>query len=329
MDDSGEDPAPNRPRPLDVSEEKGASSARRRLLLLGVAASLLAAGLFVAARHLFPTELITPGSPPSGSEQAPSRIISLSPAVTDTLVFLGARSQLVAISQFCEDEGLPRVGTAITPNFEKIARLAPELIVTTSVVGGHQQELSRIARTVDLPWYSLDDVIESTRALGRLAHLGPAADQLAAQLEQTLSPSAPADAPRVLLLLGSFQDAQLYYVHPASLHGSLLSSCGFRNAIESPPSGPPRLGVERLLRLDPDGVVFFESRAASETSDAELLEPLTRLRPLSAVKSGRMGVFRRPGLHGMGPGVLDHQTALCGMLDDLFAHTPPAQVGQP
>jgi len=65
---------------------------------------------------------------PAPADAGPPRIVSLAPAVTETLFAIGAGGLVVGISDYCnyppEALGLPRLGTSITPNYEAIARLA-------------------------------------------------------------------------------------------------------------------------------------------------------------------------------------------------------------
>ena len=64
---------------------------------------------------------------------APMRIVSLAPSVTETLFALGAGSDVVGVSQYCDYppqvRDLPRVGSFLTPNLEAIIALRPTLVV--------------------------------------------------------------------------------------------------------------------------------------------------------------------------------------------------------
>src|SRR5512146_2715162 len=63
----------------------------------------------------------------------PSRIVSLAPAVTETLFALGEGGAVVGVSQYCDyppaATHLPKVGTFLTPNVEAIAALRPDVLV--------------------------------------------------------------------------------------------------------------------------------------------------------------------------------------------------------
>ncbi|HEY6079849.1 MAG TPA: helical backbone metal receptor, partial [Polyangiaceae bacterium] len=101
----------------------------------------------------------------------PPRVVSLSPALTETTLALGAGEQLVGISDFCElppGKTLPRLGSALTPNHEAIAALEPSLILCDASVGSKGHSLAALAPCEILPWLTLAEVVQSTRRLGQL-----------------------------------------------------------------------------------------------------------------------------------------------------------------
>jgi iron complex transport system substrate-binding protein len=63
----------------------------------------------------------------------PSRVVSLSPALTEKLYDIGLEEALVGVSDYCdypiEAAGLPKCGTALLPNLERIADLNPHVIL--------------------------------------------------------------------------------------------------------------------------------------------------------------------------------------------------------
>ena len=79
--------------------------------------SLLLAPLAAACR-----ERAAPAPSPSASAPAgaPRRVVSLAPALTDSLFAIGAGPQVIGISDYCdyppEATKLPRLGTSLTPD---------------------------------------------------------------------------------------------------------------------------------------------------------------------------------------------------------------------
>src|SRR4051812_14003451 len=66
------------------------------------------------------------------TSRVPSRIVSTSPSITETLFALQLGDRVVGVSAYCrypkEVLSLPRVGTFLKPEPETIARLKPDLV---------------------------------------------------------------------------------------------------------------------------------------------------------------------------------------------------------
>src|SRR5262249_38147498 len=99
------------------------------------------------------------------------RIVSLSPAMTETLFALGAGDQVVGRTEYdnypAEVRKLPAAGTSLRPSYEAIVRLAPTLIVGQAIKDAPLAELERIAPTRLLPWLTVADIAAGMRELGR------------------------------------------------------------------------------------------------------------------------------------------------------------------
>jgi iron complex transport system substrate-binding protein len=67
------------------------------------------------------------------AQSGQQRVVSLAPAITETLFALGAGPQVVGVSQYCdyppEVLKLPKIGTFLTPNIEAIAGLRPTIVI--------------------------------------------------------------------------------------------------------------------------------------------------------------------------------------------------------
>jgi iron complex transport system substrate-binding protein len=248
-----------------------------------------------------------------GCQRAPaatsttSRLVSLSPGITDALFEIGAGANVIARSDYCkypaEVTRLPHVGTSLTPNYEAITRLAPTLILGERGANARQRELEAIAPTLLLPWLTLDEIVASMRELGRRTNTVAAANALAARLKARLDVPAPPNGPRVLLVL----DGQLgkideiWFIRENSLHGAALHAAGARNAVLESVTGLPRLSVERLFAIDPDAIFLLTEPGRAQ---AEYLAPWRALAPLRAVANGHVTVVETPEGLVQGPLVL-------------------------
>ncbi len=69
---------------------------------------------------------------------APRRVITLSPAMTETVIELGYGGRLVGVSDYCEPPeaagALSRCGTALLPGTKEILALSPDLVIASTVL---------------------------------------------------------------------------------------------------------------------------------------------------------------------------------------------------
>lgn len=254
------------------------------------------------------------------------RVVSLSPAVTDTIHHLGAESQLVAVSDFCRAPlALPQVGTALSPSYEALAKMHPTLILATDASADARQKLAALAPTHSLPWLGVEDVAGSIRQLGRLLEKQEPAEKLARQLETQLPREPAKSAPRVLFLMnyGDTGSHEVWFVRKDSLHGGLVHASGAKNAVDRPITGLPKFSVEQLIRLDPEGIVILRGEEPDAAREARLIARLSKLEPLEAVQSGRVAVFSRPDVLHMGPTVLNQIDPLRRIIRGWFPERVP------
>jgi iron complex transport system substrate-binding protein len=243
---------------------------------------------------------------PTPPEAERAGIIALSPPITETLFEIGAGDLLIARSDYCnfppDARNLPMAGTALTPNTEAIARLKPAMVFADDSVATARDKLPGLAPTTFLPWLTAEDVINSTRELGRLTGHVDAANRLADDLAAQLLKPPPTDGPRVLLVMtGDPGAGAITFLKRNSLHGRMLHAAGGRNAVDRDEPGVPRISLEEVLRLDPEFVIVLVY--SDEMSDAEreqVRDNWRRVAPLSAVENNRIGVLYGEHFYGAG-----------------------------
>jgi iron complex transport system substrate-binding protein len=272
---------------------------KRRALVSSLGALLFAGGAALGVSRLVAKAPRRPGGPP--------RVVSLSPALTETTLALGAADQLVAVSDYCQlppGKTLPRVGSALTPNHEAILALEPTLILCDASVGSKGRSLAALAPCEILPWLTLEEVVKSTRRLGQVLSRNDTAAQLASDLASRLSRQPPPGAPRVLLLLSydAARPTELWFIKQNSLHGAALAAAGAKNAVARDVSGLPKLSVEELVALDPDAVLIIPPPGASAPAQQQLAAAFSALMPIRAVRRKHVAVVN--GTQSVGPSIL-------------------------
>jgi len=252
------------------------------------------------------------GSPPSAD------LISLSPAITETVALLGAESRLKGRSDWCNEpasvRALAAFGTSLTPALERIASARPARLLIDGSLGNQRDQLEALAPVEVLPWLTVEEVMASTRRIGRLVDRGEAAEQLAERFRPWLRP-LPAEAHAVLLLIGDDgpETGTFWFVKEGSLHGAMLRAAGWRNAVAEPVA-TPSLSAEALLRLDPEAIVVLVAKPDSDADRGRLVEAFARFDGLRAVRARRLALLADPNILSTGPSLLSTEAKLAALL---------------
>lgn len=242
-------------------------------------------------------------------EHARHRIVSLSPATTEILFAIGAGSQVVGVSDYCnfppEVAQLPRVGAVMTLNLEKTLSLRPDLFLTTD--GNHRfyDRLDRLsqAQIVQLSNVTLSAIPENIEAIGRITGQDLRAAQLAARIRQGIEQakrraSRLSHRPRVFYMVWG---EPLITAGPGSYLHDLVQLAGGENAVTGLSSGNPYppYSWEALVAADPDVILAPEHLKPT-------LDRLRQSQPrMKAVKRGRIVFLDDDQVSRPGPRVLE------------------------
>lgn len=225
------------------------------------------------------------------------RIVSLSPAVTETLFILGLGGSVVGVTEFCfrppEARSKTTVGTYSTVDLEALSRLEPELIL--SMTGFQRQsafDLSARFNVYPIPLpVSVADIIGSVIGVGLVAGRYDEARRLALKMTRTIGALEPAKRPvksYVELDLGGPTSFGAYsYITDA------LWLAGGRNVLAAEPCNWLVPDPQRIVAEDPE-VIIYEPRIFEPFEEEDLRKVLVERgwSRISAVRNGR--VFLTP-----------------------------------
>ena len=126
----------------------------------------------MALRFLVLAALVGCNGGKESSASKRSGIVSLSPALTDTIIALGAVDQLVGISRYCtmpKGVVLPRLGGVQDLPLEAIQSLRPRLVITTDSRHGPAEKLRLAGVPVEqFSEGTLNDVLKTFSQLGAM-----------------------------------------------------------------------------------------------------------------------------------------------------------------
>ena len=223
----------------------------------------------------------------------PTRVVSLSPAVTEIIFALKADSLLVGRTDFCsfppEAQAIPSIGGISNLNIEKILSLQPDLVISGSMVG------KKVTDQMDQMGTPMVCVVEKPRfealygnivAIGRLVNKEHEADSLVELLKGKVD-SLWADT---ALSDSHSRPASCYYVVGFGAGGNftaggntfindIIRMAGGRNIAEDVEGWS--YSLEALVQEDPDFIVVRREDSAAFCG----MKPYNRL---TAVRSGHV-----------------------------------------
>lgn len=217
-----------------------------------------------------------PGTPHDVPSGPPQRVILFGPNLTQTAVRLGHAERLVGITDYCpwpaRLEEPPRVGGAIDPDLEAIARLQPDLLV----VQGESSILRSFADSQGLRLASVkmdDDVASILRGIVAVDSLLSGGDAAGGRaLADTLRGALDAlavertDRPSVLLVVSRDPDAvrNVLTAGEGTFLDDLVNRIGARGWAASRGRGYFDVSLEALVASPPDVVLEIASAGSSD-----------------------------------------------------------------
>ena len=244
--------------------------------------------------------------------EEPERIVSLSPAITETLYMLGLEDRIAGVSFFCNKppraREKPRVGSYYNVRWDKLEELEPDLVlVTTGAQRKVALELAERGYTVyplPLP-VTVDGILDMVKAVGIVTGRLEAARRLAGQARRRLE-----------ALEGSLRGVRAYYEiflgGPVSAGShtyivDLLDHLGLETVFHHDRvSWVINPDPERIRAFDPD-IILYEIPPYTEFREEKILSSFQErgLGDLRALREGRLIVLEPDTLAHYGPSIVD------------------------
>jgi iron complex transport system substrate-binding protein len=249
------------------------------------------------------------------------RIVSLAPHATELLFAAGAGSRMVGAVDWSDfppaAREVPRVGSYVQPDLERIVALKPDLVVAW--YSGNEPRLVERLRALGYPVYvsemrALEEVPAGIERLGRLAGTDAAASRAAADFRarrDRLQKSYAAGVP--VRVFYQIWDKPLMTINNEHLITRVMELCGGRNVFGDLPTLTPHLDVEGVLVANPQAIV------ASGMGEArpDWLDHWRRWPDLTAVKNGHLFFVPPDFLQRPTPRILDGAQQMCEALEQV------------
>ena len=250
---------------------------RRSLIVLAVVSAALAlvatAGSGTRIRAAaFPITIQAANGPVTIGKQ-PTRIVSLSPTITEDLFAVGAGKQVIAVDDQSDyPKSAPRTKlSGFTPNAEAVAGYNPDLVIV-SYDGPFVGQLEKLGMTVlvEPAIDTMAQAYEQIRQVGRATGHTPQATKVVRHMEVTFT-KAIRSVPKKHRHLRIYHELtpDYYSTTSATFIGRVYKLFGFVNvadAADTTHSGYPQLSAEYILKSNPQLIVLADDVCCGQSA---------------------------------------------------------------
>jgi iron complex transport system substrate-binding protein len=265
-----------------------------------------------ASAAVFPVTLGT-GSTAVTIAKKPTRIVSLSPTVTEDLFAIGAGTQVVAVDKNSNyPASVPHTALdAYQLNAEAVAAYRPDLIVESGLTPAQVAQLKALklpvveepaAGNLEQVYQQITDLGKATgNGAGAAALVGSMRDKIAGIVAST--PKPPAGTSYYYEL-----DQTYYSVTTATFVGQLFKLLGLTSIADAAKGaaaagGYPQLNSEFVVKADPDYLFLADTKCCGQSARTVAARPGWSVS--TAVKDGRIEALDDDIASRWGPRVVD------------------------
>jgi len=235
----------------------------------------------------------------------PRRIVSLAPSITEIVFALGQAHRLVGVTRYSdyppEAANLPKVGSYVRLDIERIVALNPDLCIATKD-GNPKTVIDRLA-SLKIPVYvvnphNLDTILETILEIGAILNAGNRADSLTTGLHNRIQRvnsrvAQVTHRPRVFFQIGI---APIVSAGTETFIHELIELAGGKNLAEGR-IAYPRFSREQVLALEPE--IFIITSMARQVVFEKVKAEWRRWPNIPAVRDERIflvdsDLFDRP-----------------------------------
>ena len=235
----------------------------------------------------------------------PKRIVSLAPSITEIIYELGQEHRLAGVTRFSDfppkAAELPKVGSFVQLDLERIVALKPDLCVATK--DGNPRAVVERLESLQIPVYvvnprDIDSVMKTVVEIGAFLNAGKKAKTLAQKMRSRIQRveclvAKASSRPRVFYQVGIFPIVSAgsnTFIH------ELILLAGGKNLAQGTISYP-RFSREQVLALSPE--VFIISSMAKGEVFERVKKEWSRWTDIPAVRNQRIflvdsSLFDRP-----------------------------------
>lgn len=256
--------------------------------------------------------------------QAPQRIVSLLPSLTESVCALNQCHKLVGLDRYSNWpeslKSVPRVGGGLDPNIESIVALRPDLVLAAGSTRGADRLQALGLKVLRLEPRNHADAQRVLRTVARALHVSEAdSDRVWQQIQAGMQAAVQSLSPAARRQRVYFEvSPSPHGASESSFIGETLTRMGVANILPASMGPFPQLNPEWVVQARPDVIM------AGDSSRASMLK-----RPgwdrLKAMQGQRLCVFRQDGsdmLVRAGPRMAEGARLMAECLNRAAADAP-------
>lgn len=250
-----------------------------------------------------PRELgATPHSKGAQADQI-TRIVSLAPAVTEVLFYIGAEALLVGRTDACDFPAkaatIPSVGTMFPPNVEMILKMNPQLVVMSSGFDSLRDRLIRhkIKVYVFQP-QTLMEISDEMNKLGIILNRAKSANLAARKFRVRLNDLKKKTSSTLQPIFWEIWNKPLMTVGGKNFINDLIKSAGALNIFADQDQSWPRINEEEIILRQPHWVITTDR-------SEDLFSERRWLKSLNFDQSKLLRIQNQDLVHRPSPRILD------------------------
>jgi iron complex transport system substrate-binding protein len=252
--------------------------------------------------------------------QAPQRIVSTAPSLTELLYALGLADRIVGVDRFSryppEAMKKPGIGDYGSPNLEAIAALRPDLVlIPTNPVKLRERLEGLKLKVLEIDQEGLAKLYESFRIVGEATGKRDAALALRTRVEGQLNgirtSAARLPRTRMMFVVGRTPNRLdgLIVMGRASYLNEVIEIAGGENVFRDAAAPYPQVSLEEVLARNPEVIVDMGDMAdtvgVSDTQKRAVAALWERMSSLAAARSKRVHAVASDIYVVPGPRVVD------------------------
>lgn len=250
----------------------------------------------------------------------PTRIVSLSPALTEILFSLDAGERVVGVTDFCDwpeaARSKPKVGGYANPSVEAILALRADLVLVSPGPGNRDAALALRRAGVRVEVVPAETLPETYAAIERIGALCGEPERGLALAGATRArveavSARVAGAPRVRALF-SVQADPIIAAGVGTLPSQLMEAAGGENVVSA--ERYPTLDVEAVLAAAPEVILQSRMDGGPDAASSPETAAWSRWKEIPAVRAGRLVLLDGSSALRPGPRVGEAAEAIARVL---------------